>query len=83
MALIRCSSCGCASLNVDQRCQFCGKALKLYSIWKRKLRRKEVYGFLLVLTGCLMSVLLKFMGIGLLFLGMMMILSSLLTPRWR
>jgi len=81
MALIRCSSCGRASLYTEEhKCQFCGKTLKL-SIWARKLRRKEAYGFLLVFTGALVLGLLKAIGILVLLLGMTMIATSVLRQR--
>jgi hypothetical protein len=82
MALIRCSFCGKASLNATQKCQFCGTLLKSPGIWKRKLRRKEAYGFLLLLTGSLILMVLKAMGIPLVVLGIVLIAYSILTPRW-
>src|SRR5206468_1634187 len=82
MALIRCSFCGKASLNANQKCQYCGTALKSPGIWKRKLRRKEAYGFLLILTGSLALAVMKAMGIPLVVLGIAMIAFSIFTPRW-
>ncbi len=68
MALIRCSACGRASIDVDRKCQFCGKFLKT-SIWTRKLRRKEAYGFLLIITGSFLLPQMKVIAILLLLLG--------------
>ena len=68
MAMILCSACGRASIDVDQMCQFCGKFLKL-SIWTRKLRRREALGFILIFTGAVFLSHMKGIGIALLILG--------------
>ena len=80
MPLIHCSFCGKATLDATQKCQFCGTFLKSPGIWKRKLRRKEAYGFLSILTGSLLLIVLKAIGIPLVVFGIVMIVSSILTP---
>jgi hypothetical protein len=69
MALIRCCSCKRASLNVYQRCQFCGEVLGL-TMWTRSLRRNEAYGFLFFFTGSLLLMTIKPLGILAVFLGL-------------
>ena len=80
MALIRCFSCGKASLTGYRRCQFCGEVLR-FNIWTRKLRRNEAYGFLFVFTGILLLMSLKSVGILALVLGLA--LASLTLFRHR
>jgi hypothetical protein len=80
MALIRCSECGRASIDVDRKCQFCGVFLKI-SIWTRKLRRKEAYGFLLIVTGSFLLPQIKDIGIFSLLLGFTVAGSSFLKRR--
>jgi len=80
MALILCSGCGKASITVDRKCQFCGKALR-FSIWTRKLRRNEAYGFLLLLTGTLLLTTFKPLGILTLLSGLALLSLTLLKPR--
>ena len=80
MALIRCSACGRASIDIDRKCQFCGRFLKI-SLWTRKLRRKEAYGFLLIVAGSFLLPQIKDIGIFLLFLGFTIAGSTFLVKR--
>jgi hypothetical protein len=80
MALILCSACGRASIDVDRKCQFCGKSLKI-SLWTRKLRRKEAYGLLLIVTGSFLIPLIKSIGIFVFLLGFTLIGCGVLIKR--
>jgi hypothetical protein len=80
MALSRCSECGRSSIDVDRKCQFCGRFLKI-SVWTRKLRRREAYGFLLIVTGSFLLPQIKDIGIFLLVLGFTLTGSSFLVKR--
>ena len=80
MALISCSECGRASIDVDRKCQFCGKFLKV-NIWTRKLRRKEAYGFLLIVAGSFLLPQMKDIGLFFLLLGFTVAGSAFLMKR--
>jgi hypothetical protein len=82
MAMVFCSACSRETLNTEGKCQFCGQPLK-FSIWKRKLRRNEAYGILLIITGAALLMASKAIGLILVFGGVAWIVSGLIRPRVR
>lgn len=81
MAMVFCSACDRETINTDRKCQFCGQPLK-FSIWRRKLRRNEAYGVLLIIAGgALLIDAIKAIGLLLMFCGIAWIVSGLIRPR--
>jgi hypothetical protein len=82
MAMIHCTFCGKESLNVDGRCQFCGHAVKV-GILRRKLRKNEAYGAILIVAGIGLLQVLKIAGIFLIVGGAGLIIPGLFRQRIR
>jgi hypothetical protein len=82
MSLVVCGVCKTNTLIVEGKCQHCGNPFK-QTIWNRKLRRREAYGFLLIVIG--FAVINWFKGIGFLLLlaGAGLIVYGFLQPRVR
>jgi hypothetical protein len=84
MALMVCSACGKSTLSAEGHCQFCGHLLKSrFSLWTRKLRRKEAYGSLLLFSGIFLFKSLEAPAILLLISGLTLIGYALFLPRVR
>ena len=62
------------------KCQYCGNPLKV-SIWKRKVRKREAYGILLIVIGVGAIQLIRSAGIIVLLIGLGLIGYGFLKPR--
>jgi hypothetical protein len=70
------------TLGSQGKCQYCGNPLKA-SIWKRKLRRWEAYGVVLVMLGLATIQVVRWAGTLLFLMGIGMIAFSFFRPRLR
>jgi len=82
MALVLCPACRTNTLIHDGKCQHCGSPVKI-PIWKRKMRRREAYGLLLVVTGIGAFPLYKGIGAIVFLAGAGLIAYSFFVPRVR
>jgi hypothetical protein len=70
------------TLSIHGTCQYCGHPLKV-SIWKRKMRRREAYGILLIVAGFAVLSLNTLAGVIGVLLGIAMLVYGFFIPRVR